>query len=437
MSDTVIQVSDLAKEYRIGAAQGSYRTLRESMTDALAAPLKRLRNVLQGKAAHAEQESFWALKGVSFEVKRGEVVGVIGRNGAGKSTLLKILSRITEPTRGEIRLKGRVGALLEVGTGFHPELTGRENIFLNGALLGMKRAEIQKKFDEIVEFAEIAKFLDTPVKHYSSGMYVRLAFAVAAHLEPEVLIIDEVLAVGDLAFQQKCLGKMGQVASSGRTILFVSHQLATVRQHCTRGILLDGGLIRADGPVADTVEEYVSTGRTTSGEHLWSQPPNSQGFQPLALRVRGAAGEVTDVLPSAEPFRVEFDYQLTQEIRELRVILYFQSWNGEMLFLSRDRDDEQLYRRLAQRPPGRYRATCTVPGNLLNQGRYSIGVNAGIFNVARLFQEERVLSVRVDTTGSFAPHWPASDYSGYFRMPLAWSVVPLEEAESGKGGNVN
>jgi lipopolysaccharide transport system ATP-binding protein len=261
MSDIAIQVDSLSKQYHIGAAQEQYDTLGAQVTDVLKAPFRRAGKLLRGQATGAAEldETIWALKDVSFEVKQGEVVGIIGRNGAGKSTLLKVLSRITEPTEGEATIYGRVGSLLEVGTGFHPELTGRENIYLNGAILGMNRVEITRKFDEIVAFAEISKFIDTPVKHYSSGMYVRLAFAVAAHLDPEVLLIDEVLAVGDVAFQKKCLGKMSNVAQEGRTVLFVSHNMGLMQMLCSRGIFLQEGIISTDDSMAKTIDDYLRT----------------------------------------------------------------------------------------------------------------------------------------------------------------------------------
>src|SRR5256884_3462490 len=247
MSDVAIGVAGLGKQYQIGGdRKPPYKTIRESITDMVLDPLRRLRAGLSADAVNGEQ-ALWALKDVSFEVNRGEVVGIIGRNGAGKSTLLKILSRITEPTEGQAEIVGRVGSLLEVGTGFHPELTGRENVYLNGAILGMKRSEIDRRFDEIVAFSEIERFLETPVKHYSSGMYARLAFAVAAHLEPEILLVDEGLAVGDAAFQKKCLGKMGDVAKAGRTVLFVSHNMAAVRSLCSRAFLLSDGRILSSG----------------------------------------------------------------------------------------------------------------------------------------------------------------------------------------------
>ena len=255
MSEIAIRVEGLSKQFRIGSAE-RYRTLRDSLTEAMSAPFRLLRN---GRSPKALVETIWALKDVSFDVKRGEVIGIIGRNGAGKSTLLKILSRITEPTHGHAEIHGRVGSLLEVGTGFHPELTGRENIFLNGAILGMKRAEILRKFDEIVAFAEVEKFIDTPVKHYSSGMYMRLAFAVAAHMEPENLIVDEVLAVGDLKFQKKCLGKMGEVAKGGRTVILVSHSMASIASLCATAVHLSGGRLAYYGGVDEAINHYLAS----------------------------------------------------------------------------------------------------------------------------------------------------------------------------------
>jgi lipopolysaccharide transport system ATP-binding protein len=267
MSDIAIHVEGLSKRYRLGKRE-RYRTLRDTLADTLTAPFRRRKS----RAASADNPAtFWALKDVSFEVKRGEAIGIIGRNGAGKSTLLKILSRITEPTAGEARIHGRVASLLEVGTGFHPELTGRDNIYLNGAILGMKKAEIRRKFDEIVAFAEVEKFIDTPVKHYSSGMYVRLAFAVAAHLEPEILIIDEVLAVGDYHFQAKCLNKMSEVGKAGRTVFFVSHSMSAIQRLCSRVIVLADGRIHADDEPSRAIGDYLNLGVATS----WSAPAAS------------------------------------------------------------------------------------------------------------------------------------------------------------------
>jgi lipopolysaccharide transport system ATP-binding protein len=261
MPQPIIKSTGLSKQYHIGARERINRTFREALIDVLLSPIRNFRNLrrlTKVENDYSTQETIWALKDVSFEVYQGEVVGIIGRNGAGKSTLLKILSRITEPTSGEILLQGRVSSLLEVGTGFHPELTGRENIYLNGTILGMRKREIDSKFDEIVSFSEIEKFLDTPVKRYSSGMYVRLAFAVAAHLEPEILLMDEVLAVGDTAFQKKCLVKMGNVAKEGRTILFVSHNLASIQNLCHRAIIIDKGNLIFSGKVYDVIDHYLS-----------------------------------------------------------------------------------------------------------------------------------------------------------------------------------
>ena len=276
MSEIAITVAGLGKRYRIGAQQQAYKTLRDKLNDTALAPFRAAKHLLarngngnsQSATRNSKSETFWALKDVSFEIKRGEVVGIIGRNGAGKSTLLKILSRITEPTEGYADINGRIASLLEVGTGFHPELTGRENIYLNGSILGMKRVEINQKFDEIVAFAEIEKFIDTPVKYYSSGMYVRLAFAVAAHLEPEILLVDEVLAVGDIAFQKKCLGKMGAVAQEGRTVLLVSHNMAAIENLCARCFLLDEGSVIAAGGTSHVLAEYNKGVEKRSGVAL-------------------------------------------------------------------------------------------------------------------------------------------------------------------------
>ena len=306
MSDVAIRVESLSKRYRLGERQRS-RSLRESLTAALSAPFRR--------HTRQAQETIWALKDVSFEVRRGEVVGVIGRNGAGKSTLLKILSRITEPTSGRAEVHGRVGSLLEVGTGFHNELTGRENIYLNGAILGMKRAEIARKFDEIVAFAEVERFLDTPVKHYSSGMYLRLAFAVAAHLEPEILLVDEVLAVGDAQFQKKCLGKMGEVSKQGRTVLFVSHSLGAIDRLCPSTILLDLGTILLHGSSPAVIQEYLgidSRPETSSFQGRWETGSldREQLLRPVIrrIRIRGEAGTTTAAVRCGEKVTFEIDY---------------------------------------------------------------------------------------------------------------------------------
>jgi lipopolysaccharide transport system ATP-binding protein len=302
MSDVVVRAENLGKQYRIGRRQ-RYRTLRDSIAATASAPIRWLRRRKSGNGAGSAASRIWALRDVAFEVRRGDVVGVIGRNGAGKSTLLKVLSQITEPTTGEVEIRGRVGSLLEVGAGFHPELTGRENVFLNGAVLGMKRAEIVRKFDEIIAFAEVEQFIDTPVKRYSSGMYMRLAFAVAAHLEPEILIVDEVLAVGDAEFQKKCLGKMGQVARGGRTVLFVSHNMHAIKALCNRGLVLHQGQVVLDGTAAEGVAKYLDQGRLTAGSEVRPEARPGSG----EWRFLSAAASRTTFDP-AEP--KDFDFQV-------------------------------------------------------------------------------------------------------------------------------
>ena len=307
MDDIAIRVERLGKMYRIGEPREKYKTMRESIMKALTGPIRRFHSA---KLSPRNSQTIWALRDVSFEVKRGEVVGIIGRNGAGKTTLLKILSRITEPTEGRAIIPGRVGSLLEVGTGFHPELTGRENIYLNGAILGMKKTEIDHKFDEIVAFAEVEKFIDTPIKHYSSGMYVRLAFAVAAHLEPEILLIDEVLAVGDAPFQKKCLGKIGDVAKGGRTVLFVSHNIGAIVSLCNRCILIDRGSVIQDGSASQVTALYLSSLYPTVEETSDLNKVNRYGtgkarFTSVKLRPLGANGTSRPFLQPGQDLRID------------------------------------------------------------------------------------------------------------------------------------
>lgn len=336
MSDTIIQVENLSKKYILGHQQegsSSYKSLRETIADGVG-------SLFKAREARAAQEEFWALKDVSFEIKQGDRVGIIGRNGAGKSTLLKVLSRITEPTSGSIRIKGRVASLLEVGTGFHPELTGRENIYLNGAILGMGKAEIAHKFDEIVAFAEVEKFLDTPVKRYSSGMYVRLAFAVAAHLEPEILIVDEVLAVGDATFQKKCLGKMGKVAEEGRTIIFVSHNTQAVRRLCSRAIYLERGSTKEVGSVEDAIQRY-STQLLMSDFDVDMKSTcrdGAVGEKARLLRLRLAAGSSFNY---GEPLELIFTVQCFRDISNLAIGIGFETLEGNRV-LTLDSDNNKL-----------------------------------------------------------------------------------------------
>jgi len=374
MSDLAISARHLAKRYRLGQRE-HYRALRDVITEGVAnvGRLFRRRPVEEADG----KTHVWALRDVSFDVRQGDVIGVIGRNGAGKSTLLKILSRITEPTKGYVDLKGRCGALLEVGTGFHPELTGRENIFLNAAILGMKRAEILRKFDEIVAFAEIEQFLDTVVKRYSSGMYMRLAFAVAAHLEPDILVVDEVLAVGDTAFQKKCLGKMGEIAQGGRPVIFVSHNMSAIHRLCNRAILLNQGQILVDGPVDEAVREYLKLGAEELGERVWQDlqtAPGNNVVRLLAIRATAVDGEIRAHYDVHDSLAIEVDYHVMSDRALVCCVLEFVDLMGSALIRSFDDLARDRWEQMLAHAPGRYRATCRVPADLLNEGDVSINV---------------------------------------------------------------
>jgi lipopolysaccharide transport system ATP-binding protein len=368
MSDSVIKVCSLGKQYRIGGAAKPYKTIRESITDTVMSPLRKIRQGFQTTDGDDTANSFWALKDVNFEVNRGEVVGIIGRNGAGKSTLLKILSRITEPTEGQVEIDGRVGSLLEVGTGFHPELTGRENIYLNGAILGMKRAEVARKFDEIVAFAETEKFLDTPVKFYSSGMYTRLAFAVAAHLEPEILIVDEVLAVGDAQFQKKCMGKMGEVAKHGRTVLFVSHNMTAVSGLCSRVIWLSNGRVCMSGPSARIVSEYLSKGAALGAEQVWesgSEPGNDE-VKLRRVAVAPMDPSTGDLITVDTPIQLDVEYLNLSPSARLNVSVVVSTVEGVAIFNTVSQPD--VFSR------GLIHCGFKIPGGFLNDGPHYVRV---------------------------------------------------------------
>jgi lipopolysaccharide transport system ATP-binding protein len=365
--------------------------------------------------------TIWALRGVGFEIAPGEVVGMIGHNGAGKSTLLKILSRITEPTEGFAEIEGRVGSLLDVGTGFHPELTGRENIYLNGAILGMKRAEIERRFDEIVSFAETEAFLDTPVKWYSSGMYMRLAFAVAAHLEPDILIIDEVLVVGDAAFQKKGLGKVGDFAKQGRTVLFVSHNLGAVRSLCSRTMVFNSGHVVFDGATENAIAFYLANtaARVGDNEGRVTFGPDSFGQSDLALheiRLHDSMGQVRGLFDAADSIRVEIDYEVKARLRGARTTLQISTQEGEQAFVSTDhlaRDPEQL--------PGRYRTACTIPGGLLNQRMYLVGITFEIPGIRQIVPRQEQLAFMVSGGGNHGSTFP-EDWPGVVCPLLEWKT---------------
>jgi lipopolysaccharide transport system ATP-binding protein len=433
MTEFAIRATNLGKQYRIGTTPEHYNTLRDSIVGIFRAPIRRIRQGLlpaDVKTGDEDNAIIWALKDVSFEVMQGQVLGVIGRNGAGKSTLLKVLSRVTEPTRGEVEIKGRVGSLLEVGTGFHPELTGRENTYLNGAILGMRRNEIDRKFDEIVSFSGVEKFIDTPVKRYSSGMYLRLAFAVAAHLEPEILVVDEVLAVGDAEFQRKCLGKMHDVAEQGRTVLFVSHNMSAILRLTEETIVLERGQIVMRGSTVKAVDYYMSADFSKTGERQWVREEIPQGaspFVPAALRVRNSKGVVVDMVRSTEPITIEIEYKLDKPIQGLRVGLYLMSMRGEHVFTTFDTDDPERYGQYGVRPEGHYRSQCTIPADYLNEGRYALGLNASSFRVKRYFQDERALTFTVDGIGAPGKQWPETRL-GLTRPNLDWLIETIDKA---------
>jgi lipopolysaccharide transport system ATP-binding protein len=381
---TAIRVDQLSKLYHIGAIQNRHDTLRDHLAESFKSLFHRngRRSMHSTLASAARDNTFWALKDISFTVDRGEVIGIIGRNGAGKSTVLKILSRITEPTSGFAEIHGRVGSLLEVGTGFHGELTGRENIYLNGAILGMKKAEIERKFDEMVAFAEVEKFIDTPVKHYSSGMYLRLAFAVAAHLEPEILIVDEVLAVGDASFQKKCLNKMNQVGKTGRTVLFVSHNLSAITSLCDRTIWLHDGKIAQDGPSHQVVGEYLGSGVLMKAQSEWPETglaPGNDIVKARAVRLRTDDGQITDVVDIRQGIVVEIEYQVLKAGHVLVPCIGLENEEGLCVFISQDHDPA-WHRR--PRPAGYFSSSVHIPGNLLAEGRFVIG--AGVITEAPL-----------------------------------------------------
>jgi lipopolysaccharide transport system ATP-binding protein len=370
MSQPIIRVEHIAKSYRLGEAAIKHDMLRDALIGMLKAPFKRLNGL---RKPRKEEELFWALRDVSFDVAEGEIVGVIGRNGAGKSTLLKILSKITEPTEGQITLRGRVASLLEVGTGFHPELTGRENVYLNGAILGMTKAEISRKFDEIVAFSEIEKFLDTPVKRYSSGMYVRLAFAVAAHLEPEILIVDEVLAVGDYEFQKKCLGKMGEVTKNGRTVLFVSHNLAAVASLCSRSLLLDRGKLRAVGTTQEIIDLYGGDQTNTQGSHLeFARPGGAPVWMTKACILH--EGTPTTIVPMGASISLEIEYEADPPIKSPRFGFVVSTSSGAKLLGGNNHFQHSIS---LDRSAHRGTIRCDLGQVPLNAGAYFISLFLG------------------------------------------------------------
>ena len=424
MSLPAIKVEGLWKEYVVGSEQHGQGTFYDLLTQTIRAPFKRLRE-FGGRAD--EGDRFWALRELEFEVRSGEVLGVIGRNGAGKSTLLKVLSRITAPTRGKVTLRGRLASLLEVGTGFHPELTGRENIHLNATILGMGKREVDRKFDAIVAFADVDKFLDTPVKRYSSGMYVRLAFAVAAHVEADILLVDEVLAVGDAEFQKRCLGMMGDVARGGRTVLFVSHNLTALRNLCTTGLLLDHGQAQACGPIGEVLNRYASSRAVGSGMHV----ELSRGQSDAAASIRRVGVELLDgsegdMVSVSTPFRIRTRVDI-KHASELAVFLHCHDENQNRVFSSGSFFEPALNG--VKLEAGLHDFGCEVPGQLLNDGEYTLDVMLVKDRAEVIVRESAIFSFRVhdEPLGVEGWNWPAA---GVIRPRLGWSQIRVESTSS-------
>jgi lipopolysaccharide transport system ATP-binding protein len=420
MSRPAIIVENIGKVYKLGRAARS-GSFREAVTGAVGSTFRKLQGYGEDRDSH---EDFWALKDVSFEIQKGEVIGIIGRNGAGKSTLLKIISRIVEPTEGLIRLRGRIASLLEVGTGFHPELTGRENIYLNGSILGMKHAEIVRKFDEIVEFAEISKFLDTPVKRYSSGMYVRLAFAVAANLEPEILIVDEVLAVGDAEFQKKCLGKMKELShGGGRTVLFVSHNILAVRLLCDRGVFLRDGRVCVDDSTETAVAAYLSSVRSRAGASWVRQdvPPDHVLVYLEEVSVRNGQDATSSYFTTEEPIELQVSFHAVRDVEGAQVAIRVTNSEGVSVFTTASSDNSLDGIRIEK---GEHRYRIQIPPRFLATGRYSLIVASHIPN--------QVLFDVVEDLVSFDIEDLAPDGPGRFRDARMGVVTPhLEWCEVG------
>jgi lipopolysaccharide transport system ATP-binding protein len=430
MSDVAIRVEGLGKRYRVGE-RVRYLALRDVIARSIGAPFRRFRTSATPRLRHSSADVVWALKDVSFEVEHGDVVGIVGRNGSGKSTLLKILSRITEPTEGSAEIRGQVGSLLEVGTGFHPELTGRENIYLNGTILGMKKAQIDRQFDEIVAFAEIERFIDTPAKYYSSGMYVRLAFAVAAHLKSDILLVDEVLAVGDAAFQKKCLDKIADVARHGRTVLFVSHNAAIVNRLGRYAIWMDRGQLEMMGPTEKVMSAYLTVPSAAAhGLRVWQgsdEAPGTDKIRLWAVRILLHDRTISDTVDIQRRCFIEIEYELSRALTDIRICLRLVAGDGVVVFTSSDSSNAQWADK--PRSSGRYVSRCEVPGNFLNEGSYRLTVSADIPFVEVLFFEENVLGLHVEQTGGvsgrFNERWP-----GVVCPSLQWDIEAVMPTRS-------
>lgn len=418
MNDVAIRAENLSKKYVVATAKERHDTLCDQLKYSIKSLLKR------NEATGQIERNFWALKGISFEIQKGEIVGIIGKNGAGKSTLLKILSRITVPTAGKADIYGRLGSLLEVGTGFHPELSGRENIYLNGAVIGMKKEEISRQFDAIVDFSEIGQFLDTPVKRYSSGMYVRLAFAVAAHLEPEILLVDEVLAVGDIAFQKKCLGKIGNIAKGGRTVIFISHNMTAINSLCERVLWISGGEIKEDGPAADVISNYLATsgGATNVTEEIWndlSEAPGNDTVRLRCIRVRRQEGQESEPLTMQTAFQVEVEFWNMLDEAQLHITIHLFNSEGLIVFSTGCLNKQVL-------PKGLYRSVGYFPGDLLNSGlhRFSVLVVKNMSSV--IYSHESKVAINILDVRQREGTWYGKE-PGVVQPLLKWTTECLCE----------
>ncbi|MFA5592085.1 MAG: ABC transporter ATP-binding protein [Micavibrio sp.] len=413
MTRNALEVKNVSKKYAIQSAeQQRYKTLYETLD---------FRHLFKRNRARLIKKEFSALDDISFTVKEGDCVGIIGSNGAGKSTLLKILSQITEPTSGAIGFNGRIASLLEVGTGFHPELTGRENIFLNGTILGMKRAEILNRFDEIVEFSGIEKFLDVPVKRYSSGMYVRLAFSVAAHLECEILVVDEVLAVGDAAFQKKCIGKMNEKAKEGRTVLFVSHNMPTIRSLCNRALLLDGGKLMMDGDTSEVLNKYLEIQGRVLPSIEWdgTDAPGNDFFRCLSIKMDEGEGFYGGRAPNDQPIHIEIEHEVLADQTIMGLTLSVKTLEGEIIFSSINNHDVEWHGKARQK--GRYKSICTIPDNLLLDGIYTISINMWGAGYTMNVPIENAISFEIYDTGSLRKDY-FGGWGGVIRPKLEWTT---------------
>lgn len=429
MSEIAIKLDHIGKRYRIGVQQQTYRTLRDTLVDLTKSPLRQMYHVLkEGRPRKRKQaEHIWAIKDATFQLEKGEILGIVGRNGAGKSTLLKILARIAEPTVGRAEIKGRIASLLEVGTGFHGELTGRENIILNGAILGMKRNEIVKKFDEIVAFSEVDKFIDTPVKFYSSGMYLRLAFAVAAHIEPEILLVDEVLAVGDASFQNKCIGKMSEVAKQGRTVLFVSHNMSAIRSMCTRAIWLDQGRIVKEGVPDDIVNQYLLESNKQTLCCEWTDEANAPQCKHAILKrvaICNENGQLLEQVMTDCPFVVEIDYKVKRSGTTMGLAVEFYDTENNLIMMSLGNREPYWYGKPMD--AREYITRCGVPGKLFNNKWIVCAIKIFGKGYTEVYRFSELLKFEI-----MDGHAGRGDYYGSFpgsiRPDFQWETNLLED----------